>query len=135
MKGSCHCGAVSIEVPDRPEYLNQCNCTACWKLGTLWGYYPGDAVRIGGGPRSYARVDVPQPTITFDFCDGCGATIQWAPVPGNASPRRGINMRLFDPGELRGIEVRYGDRRNHDAVEPRHYARQATMFDDGGPVA
>ena len=39
MKGTCPCGGVTVTVPGRPEYLNSCNCTLCWRLGGLWGYF------------------------------------------------------------------------------------------------
>jgi hypothetical protein len=134
MNGSCLCGAVTVTLAGPPDYMNQCNCTACFKLGTLWGYYTAGQVTVAGHRQVYARDDMAEPSVSFDFCGRCGATIRWAPVPGNPSPRTGINMRLFDPAALRGIEVRYGDRRNHQAIEPRRYARDATIFGEGGPL-
>jgi hypothetical protein len=44
----------------------------------------------------------------------------------------GVNMRLFDRAELAGIEVRYGDRLNHDAGKKRFYYREPTVFGDAG---
>ena len=131
MKGSCHCGAVSLNVPARPDYLNQCNCTACAKLGTLWGYYLTDAVTIEGSPLAYARVDSDPPMLHFNFCGSCGATTHWSPTEHHPIDRLGVNMRLFEPDDLIGLEVRYGDRRNHAAAEPRQYCRAPTIFQTG----
>ena len=131
MNGSCHCGAVTIEVPARPEYLNQCNCTACHKLGTLWGYYRAGDVRIAGDPQPYVRADG-SGELAFNFCARCGATTHWGPAPGHGTERRGINMRLFEPEELAGVEVRYGDRRSHGSGGPGHYARGPSTFGAGG---
>lgn len=131
MNGSCHCGQVTIRVPAEPEYLNACNCTVCTKLGALWGYYSRRQVGIAGETRSYLRSDVEQPNIGFDFCGQCGATTSWSPRGSNEEDRMGVNMRLFDPAELTGIEIRYGDRRNHDTA-PRRYYREPTIFDGAG---
>ena len=31
--GSCHCGAVTIELPSAPEKATSCNCSLCRRLG------------------------------------------------------------------------------------------------------
>jgi len=134
VKGACHCGQVTITVPGRPDYLNQCNCTFCAKLGGLWGYYPDSAVEVTGATRAYSRTDQERPTIAAHFCPTCGATIRWAPLPELGSDRTGINMRLFEPAELAGVEVRYGDRRAHPHVEPRRYYHPPTTYGEGCPT-
>ena len=133
MRGACHCGAVSINVPASPDYLNQCNCTLCTKLGALWGYYSPDQVEIEGARRAYQRADADPPTIIAHFCEQCGATIDWSPVDP-ASHRMGVNMRLFEPADLHGVEVRYGDRRS-GGTAPRRYYRSPTVFGDDGTAA
>ena len=52
VKGSCHCGAVAIEVPQLPGWVNSCNCSICAKLAWLVAYYPDRDVRISGETRS-----------------------------------------------------------------------------------
>ena len=135
MNGSCHCGRVTIRVPGRPDYLNACNCTLCTKMGGLWGYFPRSQVAIVGETRSYVRADESEPYLGTHFCGHCGATTHWAPLADDAADRMGVNMRLFEPEELAGIEVRYGDRRSQDAVEPRRYYREPTLFDGLGAAA
>ena len=135
MKGSCHCGAVTLEVPGPPEFLNQCNCSACWKLGTLWGYYPVEALTTTGAPAAYRRADEPDPSIDFNFCARCGAVTHWSPIDRERIGRTGVNMRLFEPEPLGALEVRYGDRRNHPAGEQRQSVRDPAPFREVGPVA
>ena len=104
------------------------------KLGAAWGYYPPADVAIEGETRVYERADVERPHLTLHFCGACGATVNWSPTAHLPQDRLGINMRLFEPGELAGIEVRYGDRRAGGDVEPRPYLRPPTIFDGKGAI-
>ena len=36
IEASCHCGAVRLEIAQRPERLTSCNCSICRRLGALW---------------------------------------------------------------------------------------------------
>jgi hypothetical protein len=135
MNGGCLCGRVTVEVPGRPDYLNECNCAFCIKLGAMWGYYPESRVVLAGPVASYVREDVADPALRAQFCGTCGATTSWTPNKPDMPDRMAVNMRLFDPAGLAGIELRFGNRRDHDAVEPRHYYRAATTFDGLGATA
>lgn len=104
MKGRCPCGGVTVTVPGRPEYLNSCDCTLCFRLGTLTGYFPPDQVTVEGETRDFVRSDI-EAYIANQFCPGCGATVGWVSL--EPLDRRGVNMRLFDPDELIGIPVRF----------------------------
>ena len=46
LKGSCHCGAVKIQVPRKPRRLTSCNCSICRRHGGLFGYYNRSEVKI-----------------------------------------------------------------------------------------
>jgi len=39
IEGGCQCGAVTIRLARRPDYVNDCNCSSCRPLGVLWGYF------------------------------------------------------------------------------------------------
>jgi len=134
VKGSCLCGRVAVDVPGRPEYLNACNCTACTKLGALWGYFSATSVQVKGETRAFVRTDAPPSYVRFHFCDGCGTTTHWSPLAGDAGDRMGVNMRLFDPEDLAGVEVRYTNRRDDYEGERRYY-RQPTIFGEAGVLA
>ncbi|MEH3107930.1 MAG: GFA family protein [Sphingomonas fennica] len=132
MIGGCHCGAVGIAVPALPDHLNQCNCSACFTFGTLWGYYSAAEVTITGAVRAYRRADRQPPLLDLNFCGTCGARTHWSPTEHFDSDRIGVNMRLFDPAALAGLPVRYGDRRHHSHTEPRRTYREPTVFDGAG---
>src|SRR5262245_7944133 len=51
LTGSCHCGAVHIEVTVPPQWLIECNCSICRRNGALWARYDVGAVRVTGHPE------------------------------------------------------------------------------------
>ena len=130
MKGTCLCGRVTVAVPRRPEYMNSCDCSACFKLGSLTGYFPPDEVTIEGETRSFVRSDI-KPWIAFVFCPTCSANVGWTSL--EPLDRMGVSMRLFDPEELVGVPIRFPNGREwddeRDMPEPRHaevpFARDA----------
>jgi hypothetical protein len=103
--GSCHCGAVTIEVPQAPEWLGRCNCSFCRRSGTLMAYYPDDGgVRISGETVPYIWGDR---MISLHHCPQCGCHTHWEAhsegVRGTAENeprvsygRVGVNARLLD---------------------------------------
>lgn len=96
IKGSCHCGAVQITVPEAPADLASCNCSICRRTGGLWGYYRPDQVAIsdpGGELVGYAQGDK---TLTTSHCGTCGCTTHWS-AHDPAYDRMGVNLRMFDP--------------------------------------
>ena len=38
IKGNCHCGAVTFELREDVEWLTECNCSICRRLGTTWAH-------------------------------------------------------------------------------------------------
>lgn len=111
VSGECICGAVRITVPN-PAFVNDCNCSLCFRLGVLWAYYPMTAVTVSGPTISFTRSDVRDPSIVVHHCGNCGATTHWSPYPGSSDDRLAVNARLFDYGTLDGVEVRHGDERS-----------------------
>lgn len=112
VKGSCHCGRVTVEVPSAPDRLNECRCSICYRYGALWAYYKrGDVeVLVGDGTGSgahaeqkfYVRTDCPPADgdIGFYFCDHCGCMTHWWGVGetekrAGADVKMGVNFRMF----------------------------------------
>ena len=55
MDGRCDCGGVTIRVPGPPEWVAECNCSICRRLGWLIAYYPPDELTISGETATYVR--------------------------------------------------------------------------------
>jgi hypothetical protein len=115
VKGSCHCGAVQIEVPAAPEWVASCNCTICRRLGSLVAYYPDDGgARVEGETVPYIWGDR---MIAMHHCPVCACFTDWRST-GESYGKVGVNARLLDGFELRDgrwlfdgreLEVRYFD--------------------------
>jgi len=110
VQGQCPCGGVRITAPP-PDYVNDCNCSLCFRLGPLWAYYRPAAVTISGATTAFVRTDIAA-ELTVHHCPTCGATTHWASLPPGAIDRMPVNARLFDWGSLEGVEVRRGDMRS-----------------------
>ena len=132
MKGQCPCGGVTVTVPHRPKSLNSCNCTLCFKLGGLWGYYDPAEVTVHGETRAFQRNDI-EVWLDTNFCPTCSAVVSWTAVRDIGTPKMGVNMRLFDPEELLGVPVHFTNGRDDDGEgerpphrhEPVPFARNA----------
>jgi len=131
MIGSCHCGAVQVQVAHRPPYVNFCNCSLCAKTGGVWGYYEEGQVQVEGHTSSYRRADYDEPQIELYFCPRCGATTHWVTTEHFDGKRVGVNMRIFEPAELKGIEARFLDGRNWvNTRKPGHRRPTGVLGED-----
>ncbi len=104
----CACGDVTVSAARLPDYLNRCNCTLCRRTGGMWGYYAPDEVTIAGETRRFVRSDLAKAYLATLFGPNCGNTVAWVSTEP-AYDRMGLNMRLFEPGLLTGIETRFPD--------------------------
>ena len=121
MTGSCHCGAVSVVVAHKPEYVNFCDCSLCAKSGGVWGYYESAQVKVAGPTRAYRRLDYDKPAVEMHSCPTCGTTTHWHLTEHFEGDRVGVNVRIFKPSELEGVEARFPDGRNWTGeTEPSH---------------
>lgn len=95
IEGHCHCRAVYITIPVRPETLGDCNCSLCSRLGALWGYYPAEEVAVSDPYKKLIGYVQGDRALTAHHCSTCGCTTHWSPIGRNSS-RMGVNMRMFD---------------------------------------
>nr|WP_298897760.1 GFA family protein [uncultured Altererythrobacter sp.] len=112
MKGACHCGAIAVELARKPEYINLCDCSLCLKSGGAWGYFTQTDVDVIGEAGSYRRSDHKEPAVQLHFCSKCGTATHWTLTEHFEGDRVGVNMRIFEPKELNGVEARTLDGRN-----------------------
>ena len=102
IEATCHCGAVTIQVPEPPTVLTSCNCSMCRRLGGLWCYYSPTVVRVSGATTGYQWGDR---SLTTHHCATCGCTTHWWPVDPKLD-RMGVNARLMDPAIVDAARIR-----------------------------
>jgi hypothetical protein len=108
VRGSCHCGAVTLAVPHPPDWVGECNCSLCTKTGSLMAYYPDDeAVTVTGETAVYIWGDR---MIGIHHCPTCGCLTHWRTL-GEDFGKMGVNARLLDGFDPAAVEIRKFDNR------------------------
>jgi hypothetical protein len=105
LSATCHCGAVTIEIPRRPRTLTNCNCSICRRYGPLWAYYPRTAVRISSSPGATDSYVWGDKTLRFVRCANCGCITHWERVGEPEKGRVGVNARNFEPEALGPVRI------------------------------
>ena len=128
MTGSCICGAVTISIELKPDFILDCDCGLCRKVGAAWGYFDSSAVKVDGQTTTYVRSDKVTPTAEIHSCPVCSATTHFRNTEAfrRANPtvdQIGLNMRIFDPNELTGLEVRFANGRDWSGDGPFKFRR------------
>ena len=74
MTGSCHCGAVEIEVKitNGFEDLRRCNCSLCRRKGAIMANVPLDGLRVTKGEDNLSLSQWNTLTARHYFCRTCG---------------------------------------------------------------
>ena len=130
---SCHCSLVHITIVNPPEYINECNCTLCSKVGARWGYFSPSDVSVSGPTKGYCRADKADPAVEVHFCAECGTTTHFVLTNGAVlkfgNTLTGVNMWLADERDLRGVEVRYPNGQAWSGVGGFGYVREPRIID------
>lgn len=109
LAGSCHCGAIRIEVNAAPPWLIDCNCSICRRYGALWALYEPDAAKVIGLAEDIVGYVWGAKTITTLRCRHCGCITHWEPLQPGHDARVGVNTRMFDPQAMASVPVRRFD--------------------------
>ena len=128
MELKCLCGEVRVRLAERPSFIHECNCSLCRKSGAQWSYLEPSGVSVEGETISYRREDKEVPAAELHSCRTCGATTHFvlteAVVAEHGNTMMGVNMRLADGDDLRGIELRYPDGASWTGAGEFDYVRE-----------
>ena len=113
--GTCHCGAVRITVPNKPDQVTHCNCSLCSKTGFQGIYFPSNQLVIEGELDRYVRADSNPAYLACLRCRHCGVLTHWVPLTDPPHERMGVNARLFEPGTFDDVPVKQVDGRSWPA--------------------
>lgn len=103
---SCHCGAIGFKVPNLPPDLGLCNCSACSKMGGLWGYYNPAEVEFNVPRENIDTYIWGDKTLQFCRCTHCGCLTHWESIDPDHTGRMGVNARMMEDIDLDKIPIR-----------------------------
>lgn len=109
ISGTCHCGAVTSTPADTPEWLTECNCSVCRKLGPLWAHAEASDVTLTRSEDATVGYAWGDRTLEFHTCRTCGCTTHWESLDPEVSTRMAVNCRLADPQTVARLRVRHID--------------------------
>jgi len=102
--GSCHCGAVRIEVQapvDIEAY--ECNCSMCRRTGFLHLIVPASRFRLMSGEQVLTTYTFGTHTAKHWFCSICGVRPFY--VPRSNPDGFSVNVRCLDQAAIRSVKV------------------------------
>lgn len=104
----CHCGRVGVDIPRLPPTVTSCNCSLCYRIGALWGYYRRDdvVIHMDGETLKYLWGDR---SMTIYSCAHCGSTTHYAAVDTGPEARVAVNMRMAPRELAESVPVRHFD--------------------------
>lgn len=108
-KASCHCGAVSLELAEKPVEIFECSCSICRRLGVFWAYYHCDNVAIEIIEEPTNTYVWNNEVLEFHRCSNCGCTTHWIAIDPNFRERMGVNARLIDGLNRKNTKIGYVD--------------------------
>lgn len=104
MQGTCHCGAVELEVDltDGFASARRCNCSFCRRRGAAAVSAPLDGVRVVRGQETLRLYQWNTMTAEHWFCSICGI---YTHHRRRSNPNEyGVNLGILtDPSELEPI--------------------------------
>jgi hypothetical protein len=123
-RGSCHCGAVVIEV-EAPESVTceDCNCSICRKSGFLHLIVPAARFRLVQGEESLTTYAFNTGTARHLFCRTCGIKVFY--VPRSNPDGFDVNLRCLEPPPREVIVRPFdGQRWEENAAALRHLSEE-----------
>lgn len=113
-KGSCHCGAVTIEInaPAEIEAL-ECNCSMCERTGFLHLIVSKSDFRLVSGADSISTYTFNTRVAQHYFCKACGCKPFY--VPRSNPDGYSVNVRCLDKGTIKSLTIRPFDGQNWEA--------------------
>lgn len=108
LKGQCHCGAVKFEFRETPEWLTECNCSACRRYGTIWAHGSPDNISIDMEPEATFTYVWGDKELAFHICRTCGNTTHWSAMDPTYK-RMAVNTRLVPEKDVKDFRLRHFD--------------------------
>ena len=101
---TCHCKNIQITFKKLPNYVRDCDCPMCNRLGALWADFDSNEIKI----------KVKSKTITYQWgkgeyemhhCHHCGCSTHYSSFEEN-NDEIGVNLRMLDRSLLEQIPIK-----------------------------
>lgn len=113
IKGSCHCGAVTVEVPN-PTAVIVCHCGDCQKLhGNFFAMARGEEAAVKWTGEDNIQWYQSSEKVRRSFCKTCGSRLAKDP---QGNPNILVSIGLFHPAT--GMQI---IKSVHDEDKPDWY--------------
>ena len=121
-QGSCHCGRVAFELDARLDYVMECSCSLCRRVGALWHAASDANFRITPGENELELYQFNTKTAKHYFCPHCG--VHPFSRPRIDPSRWVVNMRCIDGADLTSVALRQFDGANWEQAAQQLLAQR-----------
>lgn len=105
LKGSCHCGAITLEVDgEAPEQAMECNCSHCSRKGYLLWFVPRESTHIHADEGKVGVYHFNKHVIAHHFCKDCGCAPFALGTTPDGKPITAVNVRCLEGVDLATIK-------------------------------
>lgn len=109
--GQCHCGNVRFSAQHQPQSLTECNCSLCFRYGSIWAYFTVSEVAVAFRDQPTVAYRWGDRLIDFHHCPYCGCLTHYTgtqPEAGDGD-RVALNARMCDRSVTENIRIRHFD--------------------------
>ncbi|KAJ7055005.1 Mss4-like protein [Mycena amicta] len=109
--GNCHCGAVAYTLlsPEKIAVARECNCSICWRDGSLWIFAEKTSVTFRGVPESLREYTFGDKKTFHGFCKHCGVSIRERFVFAAMEKKTALNVRTILGLDIDSITLEFYD--------------------------
>lgn len=105
-QGSCHCGAVRIQVTMPPPKLAYaCNCSICLRSGWLLAFVAEDGFKVLSGEDALADYQFGKRHVHHHFCRTCGVRPFSRGLGKGGKLTYSVNLRCLQGLDAAGLPV------------------------------
>lgn len=104
LKGSCHCGAITLEVDASPDQVMECNCSHCSRKGYLLWFVPREQTRVHADEGKLSTYHFNRHVINHHFCAHCGCAPFATGTGPDGKAMAAINVRCLEGLDLSALK-------------------------------
>ncbi len=138
MTSTCGCASVTVRIRKICAFIYDCDCSLCRKAGAAWGYFTRQEVAVHGQTMAFTRKDKFIPKVAIHFCVVCSSTTHFTLTDAYQAinpdiDQVGVNMRLFEPEQLDGVEIQYPHGSTWSGEGPFGFRREKVRYSSQSP--